>query len=204
MKYVIAGFGKFGRIAFERISKSFPASGLVIVEPDNSKTRDLGDPCRIENGDAIHFLFNDSSLEDVDVVIPMVPFHLAASYVFADIGARAIPLPPRLEEQLPNPYRLDESNLFVSRADFICPDDCPEGDLCTVTGLPRSPLYSSLEDLQTGEWKISVQRSFQILPGVGGYPLGDLRLLKHRLSAGPNIIATACKCHGVLTGVEVF
>lgn len=204
MKYVIAGFGKFGRIAFERISKSFPAAGLVIVEPDESKTRDLGDPCQILDGDVIQFLFNDSSLEDGDIVIPMVPFHLAASYVFVDTGARAIPLPHQLEKQLPNPYRLDESNLFVSRADFICPNDCPEGDLCTVTRLPRSPLYSALEELHTGDWKISVQRSFQILPGVGGYPLGDLRLLKHRLATGTNIIATVCKCHGILTGVEVF
>jgi hypothetical protein len=76
MKYVIAGFGKFGRIAFERISKSFPASGLVIVEPDDSKTRDLGNRYWIVNGDVIPFLFN-TRLWKTNIVIPMVPFHVA-------------------------------------------------------------------------------------------------------------------------------
>ncbi|MBI5251539.1 MAG: hypothetical protein HY912_18775 [Desulfomonile tiedjei] len=203
MTYLIAGFGKFGRIAFELITENFPDSELMILESDVTRTRSLADRDSVVNQDATSFLLNEPSLENSDIVIPMVPFHLAASYVIAGMCARAVPLPQELEEQVPNPYRLDESNLFASRADFVCPDDCPEGDLCTVTGMPRSPLHAALEGIQVPGWKILVQRSFQILPGVGGYPLGDLRFLRNRLATGMNIIATACKCHGVLTGIEV-
>lgn len=203
MRYLIAGFGKFGRIAFERIISNFPDCELVVIEPDINKTAAITGTCEVIGEDAAAFLVNGSNLKADDIVIPMVPFHLAATYVAASAGRKRVALPQGLEEQVPHPYRLDAWNLFCSRADFVCPDDCPEGDCCTVTGLPREPLYNALESLKAPGWKVWVQRSFQILPGVGGYPLADLRSLKHNVGAGLHIIATACKCHGVLTGIEV-
>ena len=47
----------------------------------------------------------------------------------------------------------------------MCPDDCPEGETCTVTGLPRVPLYDELELLKSPDWTTLIQRSFQILTG---------------------------------------
>lgn len=202
MKYLIVGFGKFGRIAIQRITGNFPDAVLTIVESDTSKTIDISGMHEIVHAEATAFLLNEL-LEDTDIVIPMVPFHLAASYVLAGIRGRAVPLPVGLEERLPNTYRLDQSNVFCSRADFVCPDDCPEGERCTVTGSPRAPLHGDLENIREPGWRIWVQRSLQILPGVGGYPLGDLRRLEQSVTSGLNMIATACKCHGVLTAIEV-
>jgi hypothetical protein len=204
MKYLIVGFGKFGRLAYERITLNFPSCQLLVVEPDSAKTAEIAERHGVIDEDATAFLLSGSSLEADDIVIPMVPFHLAATYISAGAGRRKVALPPGLEEQVPHPYPLDPSNLFCSRADFVCPDDCPEGDCCTVTGLPREPLYSTLESLKAPGWNVWVLRSFQILPGVGGYPLSDLRSLKSNVAKGLHIIVTACKCHGVLTGVEVF
>lgn len=203
MKYLIAGFGKFGRKAFERITSNFSGRELIVIEPDSTKTAEIAARYEVIGEDATAFLLNGTSLEAEDIVIPMVPFHLAATYIASGAGRRKVALPQGLEEQVPHPYPLDAWNLFGSRADFVCPDDCPEGDCCTVTGLPREPLYNALATLKAPGWKVWIQRSFQILPGVGGYPLGDLRSLKHNVGAGLHIIATSCKCHGVLTGVEI-
>jgi hypothetical protein len=203
MKYVIAGYGKFGRIALELITKHVPNAELIVVESDVSKAGCIDYPCQLTIGDVTSFLLNDQSLEGSDIVVPMVPFHLAASYILAGPRSRKVALPQELTGQVPNPCRLDEYTVFASRADFMCPDDCPEGDFCSVTGLLRSPLYSALANLHVQGWNVSVQRSFQILPGVGGYPVSDLRSLRKRLLKGLNIVATSCKCHGVLTGVEI-
>jgi hypothetical protein len=102
---------------------------------------------------------------------------------------------------LPNPMVVNESNIVCSRADFVCPDDCPEGELCTVTGKPREPLYDALERLELPGYNMLVQRSSQILPGVGGYRLGDLHRLAHFVDKGRFLIATSCKCHGILTAI---
>jgi hypothetical protein len=104
---------------------------------------------------------------------------------------------------VPNPFALDGSNLCCSRADFFCPDDCPEGDLCTVTGEPREePLYRMLEELEVPGVTVLVLRSRQIMPGIGGYLLGELMDLTERIPQGRSLIATSCKCHGVITSIE--
>jgi hypothetical protein len=137
------------------------------------------------------------------VIVPMVPFHFLAAYILKkDHQCSAIPVPPDLASNLPNPFALDDANLCCSRADFLCPDDCPEGDSCTVTGEPREPLYALIEQIRSPGFTVLVQRSFQILPGVGGYTLGDLRRLQRRIERGKYLVATSCKCHGIVTALE--
>ncbi len=120
MRYLIAGFGKFGRIAFERITSNFPDCELIAIEPDIEKTAAITDKCEVIGEDAAAFLSNASYLEADDIVIPMVPFHLAATYVAVGAGRKKVALPQGLEEQVPHPYPLDAWNLFCSRADFVC------------------------------------------------------------------------------------
>jgi hypothetical protein len=85
----------------------------------------------------------------------------------------------------------------------MCPDDCPEGDFCMVTGEPRDePLFRTLAKIAIPGFGIIVQRSFQVLPGIGGYPFADLRSLGQKIKQGPYVLATSCKCHGILTGLR--
>ncbi|MFC1836465.1 NAD-binding protein [Thermodesulfobacteriota bacterium] len=204
MRYIITGYGKFGRIAAERLSASFPDKGIIVIEPradqiDQAPSSNL----TMVKGDAVSYLTESGHVHSDDMVIPMVPFHLNASYLMAKHpDSDQIPFPEQLSTLVPNPYGMDESNLCCSRADFLCPDDCPEGETCTVTGeLREEPLYGMLGRLEVTGFEVLVQRSYQVLPGVGGYPFGDLLELEKRPVSGKYIVATACKCHGVITAL---
>jgi hypothetical protein len=204
--FVIAGLGKFGCLALERLQRSFPHSRIIALEQDGEKSaRKFSPPISIIEGDAISLLLDAPLFHAEDLVIPMVPFNLAASYVLAKhANSREIAIPEEMIDLLPNPMVVNESNIVCSRADFVCPDDCPEGQLCTVTGKPREPLYDALGRLELPGYNILVQKSSQILPGVGGYRLGDLHRLAQVVDKGRFVIATSCKCHGVLTAITIL
>ncbi|MEW6352505.1 MAG: hypothetical protein AB1646_25950 [Thermodesulfobacteriota bacterium] len=397
MRFVILGYGKFGRLALERILEAIPDSAAIVVdsvlhpfdlqpEPTSSPALDeaveqitrartcekpsipvmglhadpprstrsvpaadgisatQGWPAQVSprvefvRADAVEFLARDPALHDHDMVVPMVPFNVAARFLVAvNPGAAEIPLPPGIERGLPNPVLLkretpsecedpsrsaspsadaqtdvprrqrdrrpsaeptrlarephanrteemrslgdasgvtvpegrsvhdadtpastlplateetglttdekvlttdemasvspplmggergrvrsaatfnigstsrpvpvDACTLCCSRADFLCPDDCPEGDLCSVTGMPRDlPLSETLEAVRVPGYVTLVQRSGQILPGIGGYPLGELRALGLHCAAGRYLVATSCKCHGIVTAIRI-
>ncbi len=202
-RFVIVGLGKFGCIALDRLSSSFPESRIIVIERDNAKSEGkYPDSINLIQGDAVSFLLDSPLLRAEDLIIPMVPFHLAAAYVLArHPESRGTPIPEQVIGLLPNPLLINESNVVCSRADFLCPDDCPEGELCTVTGEPRVPLYDDLGRLEMPGYNLLVQKSLQILPGVGGYKLGDLQRLAELADKGRLIIATSCKCHGILTTI---
>jgi hypothetical protein len=204
--FVIAGLGKFGCLALERLQHSFPHSRIIVLEQDSKKSTDKFAPwVSMIEGDAVSLLLDASLFHAEDVIIPMVPFNLAASYVLAKhANSREVAIPEETLDLLPNPMVVNESNIVCSRADFVCPDDCPEGELCTVTGKPREPLYRLIERLEVPGYNILVQKSSQILPGVGGYRLGDLQRLAHLVDNGTFLIATSCKCHGILTAITVW
>jgi hypothetical protein len=205
MNYLVIGFGKFGRLAVDRLLNEDPESAIVIVEQNKDQIDGTVAPhVKTLVRDGISFLMDSAQIEQEDIVVPMVPFHLAASFILSSTpGCRAIPFPEELETLVPNPFPIDRSNLCCSKADFMCPDDCPEGDLCTVTGMPREPLYHELESLKIREFTILVRRSFQILPGVGGYRYRDLCRMKEQCTPGKYLIATSCKCHAMLTALQV-
>jgi len=201
--FVIAGLGKFGRLALERLQHSFPHSRIMVLEQDGEKSACKFSPLvSIIEGDAASLLQDAPLFHAEDLIIPMVPFNLAASYVLAKhANTREIAIPEEMLDLLPNPMVVNESNIVCSRADFVCPDDCPEAELCTVTGKPREPLYGALRRLELPGYDILVLKSSQILPGVGGYRLGDLHRLAHLVDKGRFLIATSCKCHGILTAI---
>lgn len=204
MGYLIAGFGKFGRLALARLEKAFPDARVDVLESDAGKIAESSSGNILyHRADAVSFLAESPGLRDEQIIVPMVPFHLAAGYLLKkNPRCCRTAFPSDLASKVPNPFPLDSGDLCCSRADFICPDDCPEGHLCTVTGEPREPLYELLERTAAPEFTVLVQRSFQILPGVGGYALGDLRRLHQRVGAGKYLVATSCKCHAVITAID--
>lgn len=205
MEYIVLGYGKFGQLAVSRLVEAFPGARMAVVDVDPIRFHNpLPDGVIAFQADATEFLVRSTLFAPQALVLPMVPFHLAASYLKASVpGCREIPVPECLATMVPNPFSLDSANLGCSKADFLCPDCCSEGDLCTVTGLPREPLYHSLEALEIQPFTVVVQRSSQILPGVGGYPMGELRALAGRMRPGLYLVATSCKCHAILTALDV-
>ncbi len=204
MKYVIAGYGRFGRLALTRLKEAFPETQMFIIEKNLEKLReDFPSGTTAIQSDAVAFLLDSDLLEPGDIILPMVPFHLAAAFMVARLpNTCEIAVPDEIAHVAPNPIRMNFSNLLASRADFLCPDDCPEAEACTVTGRIDEPLYDTLASITLPGFSVLVQRSYQILPGVGGYPVRDLMKMLDRVPTGRHLIVTSCKCHAVITAIK--
>jgi hypothetical protein len=139
-------------------------------------------------------------------IIPAVPIHLAFEWLRLKIlderPVELIAVPSEIEAVLPNPIKGTEGQLFVSYADFICPDKCTEPfDLCTFTGKPRKGLlYKQLENVVYEDFTSVVIRSHQLAPGVGGFRPEALEKALPRVfeCKGSVLFSTACFCHGVV------
>jgi hypothetical protein len=210
---IIIGAGHFGRRAVALLS-SLPHTSLWVVERDVAKLKSIGSvgAKRIAE-DGVRFLAKHfSHLAPSTFVVPAIPAHLAFEWLRAYIDERGtverVPVPKGLALRLPHPLEGSEGSLLVSYADFRCPDDCPEpANRCTITGKTRgTPLYRLLTELQPRGYGVHTIRSQQLAPGVGGYRLKDLKELLGKVSEGRKgkwLVATACKCHGIVTGLQV-
>ncbi len=207
----IIGAGRFGSIAAKRLSKQHSDWHLVLIDPVmENMTRLKKSNITIEQADGINFL--DKNLKPgikVSWIIPSLPVHLAWEWCRIKMGqdrlVRAQFL-PGLDSLLPNPVHGSNKDIYVSNADFICPDNCREPkELCTVTKRPRKQdMYHLLETLQYKDYSSIVLRSRQLAPGVGGVSPGQLFsfLNKVEQNKGSLLLCTACRCHGVVTAVE--
>lgn len=205
MAYIVAGFGHFGRLACRRITAAFPNERLIIVERNPEKIEPTtGSNAILIEEEIVSYLIRASDIFPDDWIVPMVPFHMAATYALERLpDARVGSIPDGLEVALPNAFPVAEHTLTCSYATCMCPDDCAEEDVCPVTGERRDvPLHRAIASLNVADTTVLVLTSRQILPGVGGYQAGDLFDLVRRLNPGRFLIATACRCHGVITCIE--
>jgi hypothetical protein len=209
--YLILGGGKFGRLALERLARQDAAARFLVVDRD---------PARLAGGgngsgrwqvqaEAIAFLVQQlGNGGQWDWIIPMVPVHVAYHWLLQ--GPLAGPdwqpaaVPEALALMVPGARCGPEGELYLSRAQHLCPDDCAEPEVCPVTGELRDPpLHQELASLNLPGYQVRVIPSQQLAPGVGGYPPGRLLDLARDLGGltGKVLIATACRCHGVIHGL---
>jgi hypothetical protein len=212
-RYLILGAGKFGRLALARLVRQEEAPVLMVVDrqPEAlAAARDLAVP-GVEWVAAEAIAFLAAHLRDKppwDWLIPMVPGHVAAAWLLAGPlpGWETVPVPAAVGERASVCSRGPDGQLYLSRAAHLCPDDCPEPDsICPVSGESREvPLFAELAAVDLPGWSTAVIPSRQLAPGVGGYPPGELLALARELPKrpGPVLIATACRCHGVVHGLK--
>ncbi len=206
--YWIIGAGKFGVKAAERLHKKRPEASLTVVDQDASALDRL-DRLPVERvckeGASYLEVYLDTQIVP-DWIIPAVPIHLAFEWVRLKLSIQgrveACPVPQDIEKMLPNPIRGSQGQLFVSYADFLCPDNCTEPfERCTFTGKPRKGLlYKRIEEISYKDYRSIVVRSHQLAPGVGGYQPEALKrsLAEVSKSDAPVLYSTACLCHGVM------
>jgi hypothetical protein len=100
----------------------------------------------------------------------------------------------------------ENGDMYVSHANLRCPEDCAEPwDICTITRAPRNQnMFDLLENVRLPPFKSLVIRSYQIMPGIGGYKPEQLSDLFSHLENihGEILVSTACRCHGVITGIK--
>jgi hypothetical protein len=206
--YLIIGAGKFGSKAAARLRKKDAAAKITMVD---QKPEALGHAQSLGVGvvcsDGVAYLIKVLETAHMpDWIIPAIPLHLAFEWVLSKTASHGLSIravPEEVAERLPNPVRGPVGQLYVSYADFICPDNCREPfERCTFTGKPRRGLLYRTIEAMSGKDRCSVVvRSRQLAPGVGGYRPSDLagsleEVLECR--APLVLLSTACLCHGVI------
>jgi len=212
-RYLILGAGKFGRLALVRLFRQEAAAALVVVEhrPEAlAAARALGLP-GVEWVEAEAMAFLAANLKGKppwDWLIPMVPVHVAVAWLLAGPlkGWETVAVPEAAGRLAKDWSRGPAGQLYLSRAAHLCPDDCSEPDsVCPVSGESREvPLSAELAAVNLPGWSTRVIPSRQLAPGVGGYPPEALLALGRELTgmAGKVLVATACRCHGVVHGLR--
>lgn len=210
---IIVGAGHFGQRAAALLTCA-PRTSLWIVDRDADKLKTMGNvgAKRIAE-DGVRFLEKHfSQLAPSTFIIPAVPVHLAFEWLRTSVHkngpAAQVPVPKSYGLHFPHTWNSRDGSLLVSYADFQCPDNCPEpANRCTVTGKSRgTPMYRLLTEREPRGFHVHVIRSRQLAPGVGGYRVRDLKELLGKVSEagkGKWLVATACKCHGIVTGLQV-
>jgi hypothetical protein len=208
----IIGAGRFGSLAYSRLSKGGQSRFFVLVDPiEENLLRCEGPKVTLEQTEGVDFLTRNLSQAEPkpDWIIPALPLHLAAEWILSRLrseGFHRIRVPSKIEPLLPNPVRGSVGDVYASHANFKCPDDCAEPrDLCTVTQKPRKQnMFDLLGKLRVPPFQSLVIRSYQLGPGIGGYRPAQLFSLLQSVeqSRGGLLVCTACRCHGVMTALE--
>ena len=210
-RFWILGAGRFGQIAVERITRHIPHATFTVVDQKPSAI-DGTDIATIRE-DGIKWL-NRTLVPNasVDLIIPAIPVHVAVDWLKLNLEhlfyINSLPIQDSWLTRLPHAMRGKAGQAFVSHADFICPDDCPEpAKICTHTGESRPmDLFRLLGKFDLDDVLPIVIRSHQLLPGVGGiYPADLMSALDTvcNYSHRPMMIATACRCHGVVDFIRL-
>ena len=210
MEFWILGAGKFGRIAVERIRGKHPEALIKAVDSDAKALTWLGLNAETVLMPGADFLLQELSPDNQpDWIVPAIPVHMAFDWLLARLQtqkpARQAPVPMEIADKAPNPMWGENGTLYVSQADFLCPDNCPEPkDRCFKTGLPRESLFDLFARMDAPGCTKVVIRSHQLTPGVGGIKPYDLFHAEKQVVASelPVLFSTACRCHGVINRLE--
>jgi hypothetical protein len=208
----IIGAGKFGRRA-ALLLRQRVRNEIIIVDKEKQKIMGLDGVAIAQDG--VECLAEKLHRDTNDWIVPAVPFHLAYEWARRKMAPDFLLVPaqtdPGWQNTLPNCVLGGQGQYFVSNANFLCPDNCPEPkDICTYTGFPRPRImYRFLAEWGGKRFDTTVIRSRQLAPGVGGYPARDIFLLLDHLRAGQGherqfLLATACSCHGVVNLFELM
>lgn len=206
--YWIMGAGRFGRLACQRLLAKRPAGAIRVVD-----RQQVALPPGVEGvvGEAVAFLRKNLAPQTDAWIIPAVPIHLAYEWLAGQLqrvrGLYPHAVPDKLLPELPNPFRGPEGQVYLSNADFRCPDDCSEpSQTCSYTQKPRPRLmHTYLSRLVFEDYTSIVVRSYQLAPGVGGFRAATLRELGKKLleREGRFLFSTACKCHAVVNAFSL-
>ncbi|MDR3556766.1 MAG: hypothetical protein P4L55_18595 [Syntrophobacteraceae bacterium] len=207
----VLGAGRFGNLAVQRIKPRFPDALLTVCDRDPVRVAQISGELGVaaEVGECISSIGKAEPDDDL-WFIPSVPVHVGFEWVLSELERRGsvhrLAVPEGVDRQVPNALRVASGAVYASFATFLCPDCCNEPEeICTHTGKKRpGNLYDVLGGVRVPGFEALVLRSWQLAPGVGGYPGRSLRQLAARIGAGPGawLVATSCRCHAVINALE--
>lgn len=209
--FVILGAGRFGKLAVTRLAARHPEAAIRVVDDHPADLPEVaGGNIQAVAAEGIDYLTQQlPALPAGSIIVPAIPVHVAFEWLLRDLTREGLVqrLPVPCDLGLPNETDGPTGDRYVSLADFICPDDCPEPrKACPVTGASRgTPMFGRIAELTSPSRPVQVIRSEQLAPGVGGYPAEHLLQLRHALTAltGLVLVGTACSCHGVISALRL-
>lgn len=211
----IIGAGHFGRRAALLLQRETPEVMVYAVDHREEPLSLLrGRGVSAIHGDGVRYAVeNVRFMAPGHLLVPAVPFHLAYEWLKGDLGPRFSFRPEEIPWEalapIPQVWKANDGSALVSYADFLCPEDCPEPECCTVTGERRDrPMHALLAQLPFGgDRGVYILRSRQLAPGLGGYRASDLTAMAEEIASSDKtrwILGTACRCHGVLSAFEII
>lgn len=127
-------------------------------------------------------------------------------------GYRLIPVPFRENPPTPVRFELPNGNLAISFAEWTCPVNCIEPDICPATKGPRDwdmkPALAQHFGGREGEISAQVLQCQHLVHGVGTIPWREIaagyeRLLKDLQRGLARVaVATVSSCHGLIGMAE--
>jgi len=205
----VLGVGRFGQQAVETLQRVHPSWRLMVIDADPFALQRVGGPnVWTRQAEGVDFLSRNLTVETSPAwIVPALPVHVAFYWLLTRLAgaADALRVPGLAVAGLPNPETAAMGGFLLSHAQTLCPLDCtePEG-YCQSTGEARGQaLHEEISDLAGKGYAVTVIQSRQLAPGVGGFPPSELFDLErnHRSLNAPALVATACRCHGVLHGL---
>lgn len=197
---IVVGGGKFGLKAVE----------FLLAKKRDFIVMDPSDDC--EAAKAFKANFVKAKAEDLpklvekfkpEWIFPTAPVHVVAEA----IKHRFKPWNEKVNEILAGiPMKIVVSvgrgSVVVSyNRDKVCVENCSSPEVCPVTKLKRPCPMFELIKFACEEARVLV--SHQLAPGLGAIRGEDfLAVLKEAEKAEKIVVATACKCHGIITALK--
>lgn len=138
-----------------------------------------------------------------DFIIPAAPLHVAAE-ALTSLGYKA---DDRMAESffsyLPSRIIISFSNgsVAVSYNKDLCLENCRQPEVCPITKIRKPTEMYELLKFCIPEAFVLVSET--IAAGIGGFK-GEvfLELVRKARNSNEMIVATACKCHGIVTALK--
>lgn len=202
----IIGAGRAGRRAVEALLR-LGFERVSVVDPDPGRFLGLSPSVKTIQGEGVGWLARDPGGEKRgEWIVPTLPVHLAYEWLLVRLGPRArrAAVPAPAVEGLPGAERTADGGFVLSKAKGLCPADCEERRGCDWSPA-GSPTLPQLLARKAREFNLETIRSRPLAPGLGGFPRSALdRLLRQTESRqGRVLVATACRCHGVIHALEL-
>ena len=202
----IIGAGRAGKRALEVLT-SLGFNRIRAVDPDPGALESLRAGAEVIQADGIDWLSRDDRDRLAgEWIVPTLPIHLAFAWLLAVLGDKAgqVDVPIRAVEGLPGLTASRDGGFTISLAQGLCRPDCDERKGCAWSKAYPVTLPQALGRLAQ-QRPLELIRSRTLAPGLGGFPRAVLDRLKTNVQSGPGqvIVATACRCHGVIHALEL-
>ncbi|MDI9646523.1 MAG: NAD-binding protein [Archaeoglobales archaeon] len=197
---IVVGGGRYGARAVEYLMKN--KREFLVLEPDLNceVSRKFG--IEVIKGQATD-LIELAKKVNPEWIFPTAPVHVAAEVLKKDfepwidvVNSILCGIPPKIV------VSVGRGSIVVSyNRDGTCLENCISPDICPVTKIKRPcPMF---EMIKFASPEAFVLVSHQLVPGLGAIRGKDFQeMVKKAYKDRRIIVATACKCHGVITALK--